>query len=149
MLSSLKRTLQCLRKSSLPEQRYYSIDELLLRWKSDGVTFQQLCDGAEHENFVMGVRVRDTTNLSEQFQRADGVVVTRTASTLVLAGYEERPPIRTDYLDAYTLVKILTAAPAVKVQARTTYPTIAREASSGPFNLHAGNYYSKEDLVVR
>lgn len=148
MRTSLKTMLQSLYKNRLPEQRFFSLEDVLLRWAPDRVNLQQICDWVEQSNFVMGVRVRDTSNLSEQFQQEDGSVRTRSSYRVVLAGPESSPPIKTDYLDGDTLVKILTAAPEVSVGAQATYPTVARDKSSGTRHLNGGRYYRKEDLVV-
>lgn len=147
MLRSIKHRLQSFYKNNLPEQRHFSIEELLLRWEADGVTFKQLCDWVERENFVMGVRVRDTSSLSEQFESKDGAVVTGTSRSTVLAG-SAKPPIQTDFLSTDTLVKILTAAPGRKVGAPVTYSAISREKASGTLHLSGGRFYSKEDLVA-
>lgn len=148
MFRRLKTMLFGLYQTKLPPQRYFSIDELLARWKSDDVTFQQICDWVEHENFVLGVRVRDTADISEQYQDEDGAVRTRTSRRMVLAGATERPPIRTDYLGADTLVKILTAPPGVKVEAPVTYSCVSRDRQTGTLHLSGGLYYDKAELVA-
>lgn len=134
--------------TALPEKQAFSIEELLARWTEDKVTFGHLCDWAEQNGLVMGVRVRGTGSISEQVQSEDGIIRTRRTSRIVLAGPTEFPALRTDYLDTGTLLKILTAAEGVRVGAPITYPSVDRSADTGVGHLSGGSFYGKADLVV-
>ncbi len=148
MISAVKNALARQLSTNVPEQQFFTIAELLARWKDDRVTLSHLRDWVERQNLVLGARVRDTGSISERTTRADGAVVTRRTTRIVLAGPVEHEPLKTVYFDSATLLKILTAPEGVQVGAPVTYFGVDRAADGGVAHGSGGDFFSREDLVL-
>lgn len=148
MIRAVKNALKRHLSTSVPEQQFFTIAELLARWKDDRVTFSHLRDWVEHQGLVFGARVRDTGSISERTTRADGAVVIRSTTRIVLAGPVEHAPLNTLYFDSATLLKILTASEGTQVGAPVTYSRVDRAPDCGTGHLSGGGFFSKDDLVA-
>lgn len=100
-LSALRRLLQ----SDLPAQSYFSIEELLARWKADGLDLSRLIELTEQDALVFCVRLRDLKHIKTRREVPEG-----TSTKLSWTGLSAPPSVLKAYfLTQRNALQVLTA----------------------------------------
>lgn len=131
---------------SLPEKEFFSLDEIISRWRFATCDRATLLDYARRDLLIYSVYLRNIGSHRRVREDLGGVVTTTSTVEFQFTSSDYKwQPIR--YLKSDDARRILEAHPSEKIAVSILYSSPLRNKKSGTGYLQA-HYFTTEDLFV-
>lgn len=134
-------------KLSVVSQDFFTLDEIVERWRFAGVTHATLLKLATQDELVFSVYIRDIGSHTATRETPEArITTTHTVAFSFRAAGSSRPALQ--YLKADDARRILEAQPNEKIAVRGHYSLPSRTRESGLGHLSKEPLFGRDDLLV-
>lgn len=131
----------------LPEKEYFTLDEILQRWRYAGIDHATLLKLATDDLLVFSVYIRDLGSHTSTRELADARITTDVSVAFSFRNPERsRPPLQ--YLQTDEARRLLESRSSERIRVQGTYSLPSRTKESGLGYFSEAPLFSRDDLLI-